>query len=854
MSPTTGFRQLLSWLALIACAAPTGAQPSELPYIFSTFAGLGGSSGHVDGTGTEARFARPWGLSIDPQGNLYVTEIANHTVRKVTPAGVVTTVAGRPGFGGWLDGPSTTALLGGSALTPPGVPVSSVAPTGPFGITRDSAGNLFIADSIFQIIRKVTPANVVSTLAGTPQIGGHLDGPAASTQFKTPFGVTALADGSVLVADTFNHVIRKISPTGIVTTIAGVPGVPGSLDGTSAQALFLHPCAVLVGPNKILYVTDANNLVRRLTPADTGATGYTVATIAGSALLGGSVDGQGSVARLGAAAETLQGVTYPYTQGLSGFGGPSGGDINLYAVGGLTGLALAPDGNLIVADYYNHTIRQVTPTGLVTTLAGKRATRGRVDGAGTSATFSSPAGVVIDSAGNLYIADSLNNTIRKGTRAAAPAMQTPTRFVNVAVGATSVVTASVTGFPAPSYQWFRDGTSINGATAATLIVPNLSTTHTGTYTLTATNDYGAAVSPPILVNVVAPLVITKQPESRSFGSTESVILTVEANASIDTSYQWYRNGVPILDGISAGIVLLNDQPNRAGTYTVTLTNIAGTVTSSPAVLTLATSKIVNLSVRSFLAANQTLTVGFVVSGVSKPLLIRAIGPSLRQFGLTAAMPDSVLTLFTAQGPAGTNDNWGDTSLAPQIATVSKNVGAFDLPSGSLDAALLTTAGNSALTVQAVEKKSAGGIVLLELYDTAPNTDARFINVSTRAPVGRDDAALVAGFVIAGTVPQKILLRAIGPTLAGFGVSGTLADPKLEVFADGSTTPLATNDNWNGDPTLVNSFVSVGAFPLPSANSRDAVLLLSLPPGNYSAKVTGVGGTTGEALLELYQHP
>lgn len=843
---------LLGLTLFASIISPATAQSTALPYIFSTLAGsTAGTSGYLDATGTDARFARPWGLTIDAAGNLYVTEIANHTIRKVTPAGVVTTLAGRPGIAGWLDGPIATALFGGSTATPVGLTASSVLPTGPFGIARDTTGNLFVADSIFQIIRQITPGNVVSSIAGTPLIPGHVDGPALSTQFKTPFGVTALADGSLLVADTYNHVIRKISASGTVTTVAGISGVPGSLDGPSSQALFLHPCAIVIAPGGTLYVTDANNLVRRLTP---NASGYTVSTIAGTALVGGNVDGQGAAARFGAAAETLQFVSAPFVQGPAGGPGPSGGSISLYSVGGLTGAALAPDGNLVIADYYNHTIRQVTPAGLVTTIGGKAVTRGRVDGVGTAATFSSPAGVAIDAAGNIYIADSLNNTIRKGTRAIAPSIQPPPQFVNVAAGTTNVVAASVTGFPAPTYQWFKDGTSIDGATAATLVVPNLSSVHTGTYTLSATNDYGAVLSPPILVNVVSPLVISKQPVGRAFGSAETIVLTVEANISVDTAYQWFRNGVPILDGISASLVLRDNQPDRAGTYTVTLTNVAGSVTSAPAILTLATSKIVNLSVRSALAPGQPLTVGFVVSGASKPLLIRAVGPSLRQFGLTAAMPDPVLTLFTAQGAAGTNDNWSETSLAPQIATVAQSVGAFALASGSLDAALLTTAGNSALTVQAIDKFSAGGIVLLELYDTAPNNDARLINVSTRAPVGSGDAALVAGFVIAGSVPQKILLRAIGPTLAGFGVPGTVADPKLEIFGTDAAVPLATNDNWNGDPTLVSSFASVGAFPLPNSNSRDAVLLVSLPPGNYSAKVTGVGGATGEALLELYQHP
>jgi hypothetical protein len=349
-------------------------------------------------------------------------------------------------------------------------------------------------------------------------------------------------------------------------------------------------------------------------------------------------------------------------------------------------------------------------------------------------------------------------------------------------------------------------------------------------------------------------VISKPPLGRTWSAGETIALSVEANASTDTTYQWSRNGVPLAGAVSASFLIPNAQPSHAGTYTVTLTNAAGAVTSAPAVVTVYNSKIVNLSVRSALASSQTLTVGFVVAGAGKPLLIRAIGPALRQFGLASALPDPTLTLFASTGPAGASDNWGETTLGSQIATVSQRVGAFALPTGSLDAALLTTVGNAALTVQAAEKNSAAGIVLLELYDTAPENDARLVNVSTRAPAGSGDTALVAGFVIAGTAPQKVLVRAIGPTLASFGVPGTLADPKLEIFAPGATAPIATNDNWNGDSTLITAFATVGAFALPNSASRDAALLVSLPPGNYSAQVTGVGGTTGEVLLEVYHHP
>ncbi len=303
-------------------------------------------------------------------------------------------------------------------------------------------------------------------------------------------------------------------------------------------------------------------------------------------------------------------------------------------------------------------------------------------------------------------------------------------------------------------------------------------------------------------------------------------------------------------------MITNAQPSHTGAYTVVVTNLAGSVTSGVAsvVVVERVSRIIKLSVRSALNPGQTLTVGFVVNGASKPLLIRAVGPTLRQFGLPTAMADPVLTLFNATTSIGVSDNWSGTPSTSQISTAAQNLGAFALPNPSFDAALLTTLGDAAFTVQAVEKNQAGGIVLVELYDAEPENSSRLINVSTRATAGTGDRALVAGFVISGNVARRILVRAIGPTLAGFGVAGTLADPKLELFAAGSATPFATNDNWGGDPTLTAAFTLVGAFPLPTATSRDSAFVVTLEPGSYSAQVTGVGGTSGEVLLEVYEHP
>jgi hypothetical protein len=149
--------------------------------------------------------------------------------------------------------------------------------------------------------------------------------------------------------------------------------------------------------------------------------------------------------------------------------------------------------------------------------------------------------------------------------------------------------------------------------------------------------------------------------------------------------------------------------------------------------------------------------------------------------------------------------------------------------------------------------NAGGIVLVELYDAASATAARLVNVSARTAVGTGENALFAGFAVTGNAKRTVLIRAIGPALAAFGATGVLADPRLDLLVSGASTPLATNDDWGGGVNLTAAFNSVGAFPL-GATSKDAALLVTLDPGSYSVQVSGAGGATGEALVEIYEVP
>lgn len=259
------------------------------------------------------------------------------------------------------------------------------------------------------------------------------------------------------------------------------------------------------------------------------------------------------------------------------------------------------------------------------------------------------------------------------------------------------------------------------------------------------------------------------------------------------------------------------------------------------------SRLVNLSVRTNAGTGaQTTIVGFVLAGNgSSRVLLRGIGPTLGALGVTGVLADPTLQLFSGTTLLATNDNWGGVS---DIAAAASAVNAFALPAESRDSALLQTLGNGAYSMQI---GGGTGVVLAEAYEVGASPTVRLSNVSARSQVGTGADILIAGFVISGDGPKTVMLRAIGPALSQFGVTGVLANPRLDLFR--GSTVIDGNDNWGGSAALATAFAQVGAFPLP-ANSLDAALRVTLQPGPYSVQVSGVGGTTGNALVEVYEVP
>jgi hypothetical protein len=260
----------------------------------------------------------------------------------------------------------------------------------------------------------------------------------------------------------------------------------------------------------------------------------------------------------------------------------------------------------------------------------------------------------------------------------------------------------------------------------------------------------------------------------------------------------------------------------------------------------ARGRLTNLSVRSTAGRDsQTLIAGFALRGSGTTLLLRGVGPGLAPFGVGAPLADPQLSLLSGTNQIATNDDWTAASGASFSA-----VGAFALPAGSKDAALLTPLSAGSYTAQITGAGATTGLALAEVYDTSAATtaDTALVNLSARAQVGTRGDILIAGFAVTGG-PLTVLVRAVGPGLSPFGVTGLLTDPRIELFS--GQTRIGENDTWS--PATQATFDTVGAFALP-AGSKDAALVATLAPGTYTAQVSGAGATTGVALVEVYAVP
>ena len=443
------------------------------------------ASGNADGTGTAARFKAPAGVAVDAAGNIYVADTANHNIRKVTPGGVVTLLAGsnaEPGVLGVANGVGSAA----SFQFPQSVATDGV--------------NVYVADTYNHVIRKIVIASgTVTTLAGTMSSFGTATGALGVGKFNNPSGV-AVVGADLYVADTSNHAIRKVViATGVISDFAGTPapGTNGFADGTGVAATFKNPGAIAAEGTTNLYVADtANHTIRKIV----------IGTAAVSTLAGTGNGAGGSTDSTGAAAS---------------FKSPGG--------------LVVSGANLFVADTGNNIIRQIVhATGAVTTIAGSAGAIGTTDAIGTSARFQGPTGIGVSTGGTLYIADTNNHTLRTGAAAAAPTVTNPAA-ATVAVGANPTFTVTTTGNPTPTIQWERQAANTTGFAP---ISASATYTGVGTATLTVTNATLAMTGDQFrasVTNGVGAAVVSAIPATLTVQLAPTISSAAAANFSVNTA-------------------------------------------------------------------------------------------------------------------------------------------------------------------------------------------------------------------------------------------------------------------------------------------------------------------------------
>lgn len=628
-----------------------------------TSVGMAGLPGYKDSAGMAARLNRPMGVSVDAADNLYVADLGNGCVRKVTKALVVTTLGPRT-----LNAPRSTAVSGTSVfVTDTGFhAVRSLSSTGemtllagrsPAGSTDGvgtaasfhlpeafavrSDGVVFVADTANHVIRRVARDGTVSTFAGVAGSAGSSDG-GTLARFNAPAGIACDAAGNLYVADTGNHMIRRVSLDGVVTTLAGAAGVSGTANGAGGSARFHTPLGLELDVSGNVYVADSrNHTIRRITPAGV------VSTFAGGAGLASWLDATGTAARFNTptgldfdssgnlyVADRLNRTVRRITSvgvvstfaGAAQSLGTTDGTGTAARFGEPVGVAVDGAGNVWVSDVYFHHLRRITPARVVTTPAGTAWLTdqaaildylpygGDVNGPAATATFYQPTDIAFDAAGLLYVMDRGNGLLRKGTPdpiVGAPVISSHPATQTVISGAPVSFTVAAVG-SGLTYQWYKDSIFLGGQTAATLVIAAAALGDEAAYRCVVTSDTAlSTTSYAGILRVVSAPVITVQPVSVTVGPGASVTFAVKATGQF-LSYQWMKNGSDIPTATDAKLTLTNIQLSDDDVYTVEVTNAAGGDVSDSATLKVLVAPAITAAPTSVIAARNALSASFTV--------------------------------------------------------------------------------------------------------------------------------------------------------------------------------------------------------------------------------------------------
>lgn len=505
-------------------------------------------TGSADFAGLKPALRAPSGVTVDASGNIYVSDSANNQVRKITATGQIQNLAGVFTGSGGQDGTKWNARF-----------------ANPQGMDCDAAGNIYVADQDNHAIRKITATGTVTMVAGSftgsgaAGFSGSADGGAKTTaRFNKPSDVAVDAAGNIYVADSGNHAIRKISTNGTVTTLAGTMGAAGNTNANGSNARFRSPQGIAVDGNGTVYVADTGNqIIRRITA--NGA----VSTFAGAAFTGSASPLGGRASFTGSAHGAFTGSADATTLPASVDGSATTARFSYP-----TDITIDSTGNLYVTDSGTEKIRKITTNGAVTTIGGSP------DGF-----FYNPLAVAAGANGTLYVADAGNNRIARGLPGSAP-LQLPTITVQpVSVlgayaGTTVNFSVSASGGNL-AYQWYRNGTAINGATSPSL-ARTASTPSIGSYSVAVTNTLGTEWSDDAVLDLRPPPQVSGGP-SEPARPGDSVQFAADYDGPTPTAYQWLKNGKPIPGRTGPTLNIDSVSFGDSGIYSLAMTTASGKI-------------------------------------------------------------------------------------------------------------------------------------------------------------------------------------------------------------------------------------------------------------------------------------
>ena len=681
----------------------------------------------------------------------------------------ITTIAGQATVAGSNDGVGTAAHL-----------------NGPAAVGVDAFGNLYVADSLNHVIRKITSTGVVTTLAGTAGLNGSVDGTGAAARFNTPSGIAVTSLGTVYVADTYNHTVRVVTPEGVVTTLAGLAGNTGSVDGTGNTARFFYPYGVTIDSIGTVHVADTfNHTIRRI------QAGGVVTTLAGLAGARGTTNSTGAAARFAypfAIALDNVGTLYVADSfnhairkidtvgNVSTLAGNAGapGTTDGTGVAALfnqpSGLTVDSSGNVYVADTYSNTIRRVTSVGVVTTMAGFAGSAGSADGVGSAARFTQPFGIVVDAAGVIFIADTRNHTIRRSGSVAAPSIATQPQSAVAVVGGTASFSVAVLGSPTPTiFTWLRQPAGTIGYAA-----------------VVADGTYSGVNSPTLTVSGVT---------SAMSGDQFSVIVSnlISPNAQ-SSAVQLFVGTVPVFTSAASATF----QATNAGTFT-----IAASATPAP------TFSAANLPPWATLDANTGVLSGTAPDTTGAPFTIVVTASN----GLSATQSFTLAVL-----PA---------VIAPTIATAPASAA---VDQGSTAVFSVTVAGTAPLSYLWSRNGvpiSGASAATLSLTNVQPST-AGVYTVTVTNPAG---AVTSSASLVVNTAPSLALQPRSQTALVG----------TIVTFAVNATGSTSFNYQWRKNGVAIGG-ANGASLTLTGVSAVDA--------GNYDVVVRNALGEVSSSLAQL----